>query len=211
MSQEKFEGRNVIWESKTKSVLVITISFSFTIMAIYGKDNMSGFSFWGTVLFFGLGGIFMLVRLLSPKNIFVTYDSEIGKKILNERQEMYEKELGSFHYDENGFSIHIDGLDAYYNWNEIETVFGYKTDLVAYDEICLDVYTSDNEKFTISEETWGWFQFISKLSENIPSISIGWSIEIIQPAFERNLTLLYDKKNRTEKELERLYYVKTDY
>ncbi len=211
MNQEKFEGRNVIWESKAKSVLVIIISFVFVAMAIFGKDNMTRFSFWGTFLFFGVGGIFMLARLLNPKNIFVTNDSEIGKKILAERQEMYEKELGSFHYDENGFSIHIDYLDAYYNWDEIETVFGYKIDLVAYDEICIDVYTSDNEKFTISEETYGWFQFISKLSENIPNISIGWSMEVTQPAFERNLTLLYDKKNRTQNELEALYYNKTEH
>jgi len=206
MNQEKYEGRNVIWESKTKSVLTIIISFAFTGMALYVKDNMTNFAFWGTMLLFGCGGIFMLVRLVSPKNIFVTYDSEIGKKIVAEREEMYQKTLGIFHYDENGFSIHSDDLDAYYTWNEIETVFGYKTDLVIYDNISLDIYTSNNKKITISEENWGWFEFISKLSENVPNISIGWSIEIAQPAFERNLTLLYDKKNRTSKELEVLYY-----
>jgi hypothetical protein len=208
--KEQYEGRNVIWESKTKSIFSIVVCFIFTALTVWANNKMTSFMFWLSLIIFGLGGIFMLIRLLNPKNIFVTYKSEIGKKILAEREETFINDTGLFQYDENGFSLHIDGLDTYYKWNEIETVFGYKIDLLAYDEICLDIYPSDDKKITITEETLGWFQFISNLSQNIPVISIDWYINISHPAFEKNLTLLYDKKNRTSKELEFLYYTETE-
>ncbi|MCI9844516.1 hypothetical protein [Flavobacterium pectinovorum] len=196
MRNERYKGKNVIWESKTKQVFIILVSFLFTFIALWIRDT-DKLQFWLSIFLFGFGGIFMLVRFLNPKNIFVTPKSKIGKEILAERTELHQNDNGIFEYHKNGFIITTENETYNYEWNEIKTVYGYKIDLLAYDEICIDVFTIDQKKFTITESTGGWFQFISRLSENIKSIEIDWYLKIANPPFEKNLTLLYDKQNRT--------------
>lgn len=200
MRNERYKGRKVIWESKTKQVFTILICFIFTFIALWIRDIEKP-QFWVSIVLFGFGGIFILVRFLNPKNIFVTPKSEIGKEILAERTELDQNDNGIFEYNENGFKNGVEKNSVYYKWEEIQTVYGYKIDLLSYDEICIDVFTIDQKKFTITESTSGWFQFISRLSENIKSIEIDWYVKIASPAFEENLTLLYDKQNRTVEQI----------
>jgi hypothetical protein len=196
MRNERYKGRKVIWESKTKQVLIILICFLFTFIGLWNGDTEKP-QFWFSIVLFGFGGVFMLVRFLNPKNIFVTPKSKIGKEILAERAEFDVYQNGFFEYTENGFKNSVELNNESYKWEEIQTVYGYKVDLLTYDEICIDVYTIDQKNFTITESTGGWFQFISRLSKNIKSIEIDWYVKIANPAFEKNLTLLYDKQNRT--------------
>ena len=196
MKNERYKGRKVIWESKTKQVFTILICFIFTFIALWIRDTEKP-QFWVSIVLFGFGGVFMLVRFLNPKNIFVTPKSKIGKEILAERAEFDVYQNGFFEYTENGFKNSVELNNESYKWEEIQTVYGYKVDLLTYDEVCIDVYTIDQKNFTITESTGGWFQFISRLSENIKSIEIDWYVKIANPAFEKNLTLLYDKQNRT--------------
>jgi hypothetical protein len=200
MTNETYKGKNVIWESKTKQIIVIFICFFFTVAALWIGDYEK-IQFWVTILLFGVGGIVMLVRLLNPKNIFVTYKSKIGKEILSDREEIFQIDVGIFEYNDVGFNITNGQISNNYSWSDIETVYGYKIDLIVNDEICLDVFTNDNEKFSTTESTPGWFQFISRLSNNIKSIKLDWYIQIASPAFEENLTLLYDKRNRPDEEI----------
>lgn len=200
MENGKFNGKNVIWESKTKQIFLIIICLAFTFMVLWtGKTN--SFRFWFPLILFGGGGFFLLIRFLNPKNIFVSPNSKLAQEIFSSQTSQNQDELGIFEYSENGFKITDENSSNTYEWNNIETVLAYKIDLLTYDEICIDVYTDDLNKFTISESTWGWFQFISRLSENIKAIQIDWYINITNPAFETNLTLLYDKKNRTIEEI----------
>ncbi|MFH7003642.1 hypothetical protein [Flavobacterium bizetiae] len=200
MKSAKYNGKNVIWESKTKQIFLIIICFAFTFMALWaGKIN--SVRFWFPLILFGGGGIFILIRFLNPKNIFVSLNSKLAQEIFSSQAVENQDEPGIFEYSENGFKITDENSSNTYEWNNIETVLAYKIDLLTYDEICIDVYTDDLNKFTISESTWGWFQFISRLSENIKAIQIDWYITIANPAFEKNLTLLYDKNNRTIEEI----------
>ena len=200
MEKIKYKDKNVIWESKTKQIILIIICFLFTFLVVWtGKVNE--FRFWLTLILFGGGGFFVLLRFLNPKNLFVTPNSTIGKEIISLQTAENQNNLGIFTYTENRFTITDENNSKTYKWDEIKTVFAYKIDLITEDEICIDVYTLDSNKFTISESTWGWFQFISRLSENIKAIQIDWYINITNPAFEKNLTLLYDKKNRTIEEI----------
>jgi hypothetical protein len=200
MTNETYNGKNVIWESKTKQIILVLISFLFTFASLW-IGEYEKVQFWFAIVIFGFGGIFILVRLLNPKNIFVTYKSKIGKEILAERIEFEQNDFGIFEYNENGFKISIEKTIEKYKWSEINTVYGYKIDLITYDEICIDFLTIDQNKYTITESTSGWFQFISRLSENIKSIEIDWYLKIANPAFEKNLTLLYDKQNRKIEEI----------
>lgn len=148
-----------------------------------------------SILLFAIGGIYFLFRLVNPKNIFVKSNSLLGKKIIAEQFELEQKAYGIFEYDEKGFFLTLENVKEYYKWETINKIYGYKIDLYVYDEICIDVILDDENKFTITESTWGWYQFLIRLNENIESISKDWNIQITIPAFETNLTLLYDKNN----------------
>jgi hypothetical protein len=154
---------------------------------------------------FGGGGVFMLIELLNPHNLFVTPNSKLAKEIISEREESFKNDYGIFNYDEIGFIVELETIKKHYDWNEIETVYGYKVDLLAYDEICLDIFTKDEKYFTITESSLGWFQFVTRLSQNITSIREECFFEIANPAFQKNLTLLYDKYNRTSQEIKKHY------
>lgn len=206
MTPQTFGNRRIIWESKTKQVILVATCFLFTAGAIWTRDQYSTFSFWGTVAFFGGGGIGMLYRFLNPKNLFVTFDSAPGKKIMAEQFREAQADIGPFTYNETGFVLTESLGAAHYSWADVEAVFGYKEDEYVTDEICLDVFFKAESRLKITESTPGWYQFIQKLSEHFPSIPSDWHINIAVPVFETSLTLLFDKDGRTKEQAEAKYY-----
>ena len=202
MTHPTYNNRRLIWESKAKQIWLILVSFLFVAVAIWTKDKYSSYMFWGTIIFFGGGGLFMLVRLLNPQNLFVTHDTALGKEILAVQFKKQQKDLGFFSYDDTGFSLTDHNGVIHYNWTDIETVFGYKEDRYTTDDICLDVFTSDKYCIKLTENTPGWYQFNKRIIQHIPAISNSWDGEIASPAFETKLTLLFDKSGRTLNEAE---------
>lgn len=146
-----------------------------------------------------------MVRLLNPQNLFVTHDTALGKEILADQFKQQQEDLGFFSYDDTGFSLTEHKGVTYYNWTDIETVFGYKVDNYTTDEICLDIFTYSKHCLTLTESTPGWYQFNDRLTKYIPSISSNWDGEIAVPAFETKLTLLFDKKGRSLNEVQAEY------
>ena len=204
--QQTFNDKRVIWESKRKQIGLIVISFLFAAAAIWTRDKSSAFYLWGSIIFFGGCGLFFLVRLLNPKNLFVTQDTKLGKEILADHLRKEQTSFGFFTYEENGFSLEeYDGV-KFYKWTDIETVFGFKEDRYTTDEICMDIFTRNNASLRLTESTPGWYQFQKRLSENIPSIPNEWDCIITVPAFETKLKLLFDRKGRTQSDAEAACY-----
>ncbi len=197
MTHPTYNNKKLIWESKTEQIWLILVSFLFVAGAIWTKEKYSSFMFWGTIVFFGGGGLFFLVRLLNPQNLFVTHDTDLGKEILADQFKKQQEDLGFFSYDDTGFNLKEHKRVTHYNWTDIETIFGYKEDHYTTDEICLHIFINGKEYLTFTESTPGWYQFNDRLIKNIPSISKSWEGEIAVPAFETKLTLLFDKKGRT--------------
>jgi hypothetical protein len=204
--QQTFNDKRVIWESKRKQIGLIAVSFLFIAAAIWTRDKSSAFYFWGSIIFFGGGGLFFLVRLLNPKNLFVTHDTKLGKEILADQFHKEQESLGFFTYSDGGFSLTEHSGAKFYKWSDIETVFGFKEDRYTTDEICMDIFASNKETLRLTESTPGWYQFQKRLSENMPRIQQDWDGEIAVPAFETKLTLLFDRKGRTPKEAEAACY-----
>lgn len=160
------------------------------------------FNFWMTTILFGGGGLFMLVRLLNPKNLFVTLNLELGNAVFAEQIKNQKETLGFFIYDEKGF--YFDGQNGalYHNWTDINTIFGYKKDHINTDEICLDIFMSDNICIELTEDMPGWYMFNKALIAHFLTISTSWEEKIVSPSFKANLTLLYDKTGRTKEQAE---------
>ena len=201
MKNRTYNGKNVIWESSWKQIAVITISLFFAIAALLLYDY-STLKFWGTIILFGFGGLFMLFRFVNPKNIFVKPGSELGKKINEEWFLEDLASLGSFEYSETGFVETEQNIKM--DWNDIDSIFAYKIDLLTTDEICIDIFSNQNA-LHLNESTWGWSQFIDRLEKNL-NIDSDWIKEVTFPAFEKNLTLIFDKKKRSQVEAIQEFY-----
>ena len=53
----------------------------------------------------------------------------------------------------------------------------------------------------MNEETPGWFYFVDQINKTLTITDKDWNINITQPAFATNLTLIYDSENRTLEDL----------
>lgn len=196
MKHPTYNNRRLIWESKTKQIWVILISFLFGTIAIWTKDKYSQFMYWSTIIFFGGGGLFMLTRLINPKNLFVTHDTELGKLILADEFQKAQEDMGFFAYSDTGFNLTEHRGVTHYNWSDIETIFGFKEDRFSTDEICMDIFFSDNSSIRLTESTPGWYQFNKQLSKATSTVTENWDTEVVHPPFATNMTLLFDKRNR---------------
>lgn len=133
-------------------------------------------------------------------------DSVLGKEIRATQFREEKEDPGFFSYTTDGFRFKGHQGEKMYKWSDIETVFGYKEDWMTIDEICMDIFTTDQSGLKITEGTPGWYQFQKKLKEHIPAIPDNWDGIIAVPAFEAMLTLLYDRKGRTLQEAESAHY-----
>ena len=144
----------------------------------------------------------MLTFLQNVYSLLFVRESKPCERLTAEQVKNFTKEEDVFYYDADGFGINEEERKLYCKWADIETVFGYKVDLITTDDIRLGIYLIDDTTITLSESMPGWFQFNLRLVESIPDISIGWQIAIMLPAFATNLTLLFDRKGRSDGELE---------
>ena len=206
MKRSTYNNRRLIWESKTKQICIILGTLLFVAAAIWTKEKYSSFMFWATIVFFGGSGLFMLIRFINPNNLFVTYDTELGKQILADQFQKAQEDLGSLAYTDTGFNLTEHKGVTHYNWSEIETIFGFKEDHFTTDEICMDIFFSDNTSIRLTESTPGWFQFNKRLSKAIPTVSENWDTEVVQPPFATNMTVLFDKSDRSKEQAVKACY-----
>lgn len=93
---------------------------------------------------------------------------------------------------EKGFSISLESGIKDIPWNDVEELHAYKKDLLTYDEICIDIVLNESI-ITITEEIEGWIEFTEKINEIFPTINKEWYADVMLPAFETNVTILYKK------------------
>lgn len=196
---QTFKNKRIIWESKNKYIKNTVYAFLFVVVAILIKGALPPFMFWVAVVFFGGMGLFSLIWLLNPKNLFVTPDSKTGMELLDEQRRQEQEDLGVFSYTNDGFYYNDYKGEGFYKWSDIETVFAHEEE-ISNDQMCLDIFMNNGFVFKLTEETPGWYQFKNRLSEHVSLKAFVWDSEI--PGYDPYLTLLFDKKGRTQEKAE---------
>ena len=182
------DERKIIFESKPKIILSIIISWVLTIICAW-----SGYLFG--FLFFGLCAVVITYEILNHRNRVIFYGTKEFYEQISDKFGQRLMDLGFFTYSESGFSILIGEDKKEVEWTDIKSIYGYKIDDYTEDEICLNINCDTDISFTISEETAGWYIFLEKMAIQFPSINKNWNLEIVSPAFDTNLTLLFEKKS----------------
>ena len=127
--------------------------------------------------------------------------TEAEKSLL--RQQLRE-EMGQFIYEEDGFRYPFKEHDDKLKWSSVERIVAYKLDLVATDEICLDIL-SDGWKITYTESLAGWYVLLAKLKEAFPAIPDNWYVQVMHSPFATNYTVLYEREDRRMPESTNFY------
>ncbi|TGE24711.1 hypothetical protein E5K00_05740 [Hymenobacter aquaticus] len=165
-----------------------------------GKDNYYFLAL--TVCFGSLFLFFALVQIIA--DILSTTDHPATKNSDNFNYLLTTN--GVFMYTEHGFSLTVAQKHTLIEWAQVNTLLGFKADLLTVDCICLDVFAANNVRFRISEQTLGWYTFLRKLEELFPEIDKGWEFRIAQLPFATNLRVIYDREKRSLEELQDQLY-----
>jgi len=110
------------------------------------------------------------------------------------RWQQRQEDPGKFEYGEDGFSYPYKDGPEKIKWTEIERIVAYKEDRITFDEMCLDLFWK-GQKWTITEETPGWYQFLKRLVTAFPTIPDNWDGQIAQPPFATSFTVLYERQD----------------
>ena len=82
----------------------------------------------------------MLYQLLNPKYLFVSKNSKLGRTIIAYQHRKEVERVGIIICDDFGVKFGSVNDTRIIPWDEIQTIFAYKVDLVTTDEICIDVF-----------------------------------------------------------------------
>ena len=144
--------------------------------------------------------------MFHPKFSWVDTKSKDGKLIQQKVFDLRYNDIGVFQYFDTGFNFADKDQTIFVAWTDIESIFAFKRDLMTVDELNIEIFLKDNIRIRLTEEIDGWFQFIIKIKEVFPSIDKEFDTKLIFPAFETNLTLIYNSTDKTQSELINQYY-----
>jgi hypothetical protein len=92
------------------------------------------------------------------------------------------------------------------DWKEVEFAFVYKQDLFTSDRICMYLGKSQTEGLAVHEEMEGWDELEKHLPEYLPgALNVeSWWANVVFPAFETNLTLVYKDPAYPDSEIQKM-------
>jgi hypothetical protein len=125
-----------------------------------------------------------------PKAGSVSYTEEESKL----RYQQLLEDPGKFAYDEDGFTYTFSDGPLKIRWDQVSHIDTYKRDHLTTDEVCLDIFWQE-WKMTIGEDTPGWHQFVSRMTEVFPQIPEDWWDIVVQPPFAANFRTIYQRSN----------------
>lgn len=102
------------------------------------------------------------------------------------------EEEGDFDYGDDWFSIQIKGHVRQVFWNDITLVRTYKIDAMTIDYIVVEIEDTQSV-ISINDETPGFYKFMAIAESKLEGFKQDWFQVVAFPAFETNLTIIYEK------------------
>ena len=78
-------------------------------------------------------------------------------------------------------------------WQHVECIAVYKEDEFTTDLICIEYGLAENTSVTIHEKLEGYDSVVQRMHSQFEGIEKDWYSKIVQPPFERNYTVIYEK------------------
>jgi hypothetical protein len=200
---KQLKDKEIVYEDRIRFILTVTLCLVLLIASIWTRNN------WG-VLIFTIWALAKAYPFIDPNKKIVFIGTKKYKELIKEEFDFKLNDTGIFTYTDSGFNLKLSGTSYNIQWSDIITILSYKMDLMTTDEICMEVFCKNDVSFKLTEETSGWFTFIGTLKLNLALVNKDWDSKIVFPAFATNLTLLYDRENRTLDQVMQIYYENED-
>lgn len=100
---------------------------------------------------------------------------------------------GIFTYDDKLFTIQLEKEKRTILWDDISLIRAYKVDQFTVDCIVIEIYSGETV-ITINDQTTGHMKFMEVAESNLPEFKKDWFPVVAFPAFETNLTTIYERQ-----------------
>ncbi|MEZ0609005.1 hypothetical protein ACAW74_10845 [Fibrella sp. WM1] len=100
---------------------------------------------------------------------------------------------GAFSYGDNAFTVQLEEETRQINWADITLIRAYKLDLYTVDCIVIEIHLSDSF-VVINDQTAGHMKFMETVAARLPNVNRDWFMAVAFPAFELNLTIVYERQ-----------------
>lgn len=101
---------------------------------------------------------------------------------------------GIFTYYDELFDVRIDGGTKTFYWDKITSIIAYKVDLIKIDSIIIEIY-ADGTAIKMGDRMAGSMKFMETAAGKLENFREDWYMVVAFPAFETNLTIIYEKIN----------------
>lgn len=200
MNEKQLEGKQIFWANKWYSLWLLVIPICLFV-DVLTTDKYSLFFSWLVLIAVPLFTAYVLYYMFHPKFVWLDETSIDGKKLWKRKMEIIFADAGAFSYTEKGFGFTEKGQTNSFLWEDLDSILVYKRDLVATDQLNMELFFKTRPKLHLIEETDGFYQFMDRIKQVFPSIDKEFEAALMFPAFETNLTLIYDSGNRSLKEV----------
>lgn len=99
---------------------------------------------------------------------------------------------GIFTYYDELFDVRIDGETKTFYWDKITSIIAYKVDLLTVDSVVIEVY-ADSLAIKMNDQMAGSMKFMETAADKLENFREDWYMVVAFPAFETNLTIIYEK------------------
>lgn len=165
--------------------------------ALQKNDASSGLP----MLLIGLSVVVLTAIAVENPNIWFTDsrsledDIERIKNTLKEKFPAYQD--GMFSYSDNSFTIQLDNEIKTIKWEEINLIKAYKVDQYIVDCIVIEIHLAETY-ISINDQTPGHMKFMETASTKLTDFKMDWFNIVAFPAFETNLTTIYERQTADE-------------
>lgn len=105
---------------------------------------------------------------------------------------------GIFSYGENSVTIQLDNETKTISWDDITLIKAYKIDQYTVDCIVIEIHLAETF-ISINDQTTGHMKFMETASSKLANFKKDWFTVVAFPAFETNLTTIYERQTADEK------------
>ncbi len=205
MDIKHLEGKRVFWSKKWDKLWLLTIPVT-AFAYISFSDKYSRPTFWIFLIISSAAIVYIVWNMINPRNVWIDPETPEGAELYSLAKELRQKEILDLQFSAEGFLMITPEEERIVKWQEVKSIFVYKTDQFTVDQLHLDLFLTTKGDLQMTEDHPGWNELLDRLCKAFPTIDADFYGKLIYPPFETNFTLLYDAEGRSQDEAAREYY-----
>ena len=96
---------------------------------------------------------------------------------------------------EDGFDLHRgEEHKGEVSWDEVDKIVVFKKDMLTFDIVCVEFTIGVKDQFfLVDDDVEGFWDMVRRIKEVFLKSNQKWEELVIKPAFDQNLTVIYER------------------